>query len=163
MRYKRVPEEGRNEQLTTEFSPRSERQVMFAFLKRMNILGAAPARSRERILVEEFDALDVQRRDLVCQQLDRLWTWLLYAFDGPAGFLSQSSNAQSEFLGKLEIAEERSHSLRQTESGAYYYSAAMLVLYLRGIQASKTDPDTLTLSARVAWGVNRGRELRHGY
>jgi len=136
---------------------------MFAFLKRMNILGGAPARSRERMLVEEFDSLDDGRRDLVCQQLDRLWTWLLHAFDGPAGFLSRPPEDQSEFLGKLEIAEEKSHSLRQTESGAYYYSAALLVLYLRGIQTGKTDPDTLTLSARVAWGVNRGRELRHGY
>jgi len=135
---------------------------MFAFLKGLRFSNAPTALSPEQILIEEFDALEERRRDLVCEQLDRLWTWFLHEFDGPVGFLSQAPAVQNVFLGKLAIAEERSLPHKQGESGAYYYSAALLVRYLRGVLAGSTDPDTLAISARVAWGVNRGHELRHG-
>jgi hypothetical protein len=135
---------------------------MFAFLKGLRLSIASTALSPEQMLIDEFDALEVRRRDLVCEQLDRLWTWFLHEFDGPVGFLGQAPATQDEFLGKLAIAEERSLLRKQTESGAYYYSAALLVRYLRGVLAGNTDPETLAISARVAWGVNRGHELRNG-
>lgn len=135
---------------------------MFAFLKRLKLSCAFVEPGPAGKLVQEFDALDNTRRDQVCEQLDRLWTWFLYQFDGPVGFLGQPPQVQDEFLGKLAVAEERSRSLKQTDLGSYYYSAALLGRYLRGVKANSTDPETLVLSARVAWGVNRGHELRHG-
>src|SRR4051794_12066998 len=136
--------------------------MMSAFLKLLKLSRAIVEPGPARKLVLEFDALNDTKRDLFCEQLDRLWTWFLYQFDGPVGFLCRPPEVQDEFLGKLAVAEERSRSLKQTDLGSYYYSAALLGRYLRGVKANNTDTETLILSARVAWGVNRGHELRHG-
>src|SRR4051794_8704987 len=120
-----------NRTTPVEFTRCTGRNAMFAFLKRLKLSNAFLEPGPARKLVLEFDALDETRRDLVCEQLDRLWTWFLHEFDGPTGFLTQPPEVQHEFLGKLAVAEERGRSLNQTELSAYYYSAALVLRYLR--------------------------------
>lgn len=135
---------------------------MLSFLKRLRLSIRRSAASEERRLVERFDALGPVERDEVCEQLDRLWAWFLHAFDGLAGFLRQAPVAQDDFLDKLALAAETSRPEDRPERAAYYYSAAMLLMYLRGIRAGSKTGDVLALAARVAWGIDRGHRLRKG-
>lgn len=130
---------------------------MFRFLKRRN---AAPdGASPERRLIAELEALDPARLDAAALELERLWAWFTDQFGGTAPFLEKPASEQDAYLDRLNQAVTRSESLKDSELGRFYYSSAILKLFVTGLRSGDSSPDVLALSARVAWMLNHARQL----
>lgn len=128
------------------------------FRKQQHELTPEPP-SQERVLVDEVEALSPERRDRAALELARLWSWLNEEFGGLTGFLSRSEPEQDAFLDRLMLVVERSEAMKETDLGRYYYSSAMLGLFIKALRSRKGDPDQLALSSLVASMVERGRHL----
>ena len=115
--------------------------------------------SQERALVGEVEALPPERRDRAAVELARLWAWLSQEFGGPAGFLNRSEPEQDAFLNRLSLVVERSEGMKETDLGRYYYSSAMLGLFINALRSRQGGPDQLALSSLVASMVEQGRQL----
>ena len=109
--------------------------------------------------MNEVEALPSESRDRVAVELTRLWTWLSLEFHGPAGFLNRSEPEQDAYIDKLMLVVERSRGMKETDLGRYYYSSAMLGLFIKALRGRRGDPDQLALSSLVASLVERGRQL----
>jgi len=115
--------------------------------------------SQERVLVAEVEALSPERRDRAAVELARLWSWLNEEFGGPTGFLNRSESEQAAFLDRLSLVVERSEGMKETDLGRYYYSSALLGLFINALRSRQGDPDQLALSSLVASMVEHGRRL----
>jgi len=131
---------------------------MFAFFKRRS-RGGPEAASPERALIADFEALDPARRDAAALELLRLWTWFNDEFEGTASFVGRPEAEQDAYIDKLAHAAARSESLKSGDLGRFYYSSAMLSLFMRSLRAGDASSDALALSARVAWMINHARQL----
>jgi hypothetical protein len=110
-------------------------------------------------LLADFDALPMLKQDGAARQLSQLWDWFRDEFGGPAEFMAKPSKEQEAYIDKLGAAVERSTRLKDTDLGRYYFSSALLREYLAALRANDISPTALAISDRVAWMVERGREL----
>ena len=134
---------------------------MFAFFRRRGRAGQDTG-SPERALIAGFEALEPARQDAAALELLRLWTWFNDEFEGTASFVGRPEAEQDAYIDKLAHAAARSASLKDGDLGRFYYSSAMLSLFMRALRAGDSSPDALALSARVAWMINHARQLQAG-
>lgn len=113
----------------------------------------------EQRLIAAYDALDQERRDGVAQQLSVLWAWFIEEFGGPGAFTACPDFEQEAYLAKLDMAARRSEPLKDGDLGRYYFSSALLRCFVNALRTQDTSADALAVSDRVAWLIERGRQL----
>jgi hypothetical protein len=132
---------------------------MIGFFRRRKDEPKPEPASQERVLMDQFHALDPDQRDRVAVQLAELWEWLITEFGGPAGFLDKPQAEQDAYIERLRIVTQRTEEHKETDLGRYYYSSALLSLYASALRAERRDPDQTALAALVASMIDRGRQL----
>jgi hypothetical protein len=131
---------------------------MLPFLKTTNHFATEEPVDENRLLLEEFAALDVQRRDEVADRLAVLWHCFVEAFGSPAEFNRQPRAAQDTYIAKFERVATRSQHVRRAENGHLHYSVALMLHFLRIARDGARQQSALDVSGHVATLINRARE-----
>jgi hypothetical protein len=133
-------------------------RLMLPFLKTTNHFATEEPVDENRLLLEEFAALDVQRRDEVADRLAVLWHCFVEAFGSPAEFNRQPRVAQDTYIAKFERVATRSQHVRRAENGHLHYSVALMLHFLRIARDGARQQSALDVSGHVATLINRARE-----
>jgi hypothetical protein len=133
----------RRNQVAAPLQRSSEGVQMFRIFKRRDAHSATT--TPERLLIAEFEALEPVRRDAAALELHRLWSWFTEEFGGTASFLDQPLSEQDAYIDKLSNAAARSQSLKNSDLGRFYYSSAMLSLFMVSLRSGESTPDALAL------------------
>ena len=116
------------------------------------------------MLLVELDELDPESQDSTARQLALLWSAFVDEF-GISQFVQDPSPEHQAYLERLDRIIDKSREKRKSELGVYYYSTALLRLFLEARLTRDTSPTARALSERLVWLIERGRQLeadRHG-
>jgi len=125
---------------------------MWSFFKRASKPG------RAEMLLVELDKLDPESQDSTARQLALLWSAFVDEF-GISQFVQDPSPEHQAYLERLDRIIDKSREKRKSELGVYYYSTALLRLFLEARLTRDTSPTARALSERLVWLIERGREL----
>ena len=109
-------------------------------------------------LLSEINALDQEKRDSTARQLALLWSAFVDEF-GISQFVQDPSPEHQAYLERLDRIIDKSREKRKLELGVYYYSTALLRLFLEARLTRDTSPTARALAERLVWLIERGREL----
>jgi hypothetical protein len=131
---------------------------MLSFLKRSRHDEVQHGVDENRVLLDEFVALDPSRQDEAAETLATLWQCFVEVFGGPASFRGKPRTVQDAYIAKFERVAARSCHVKHTEKGHLHYSVALMVRFLVAARDHDRRPSALDLSDQVAGLINRARE-----
>src|SRR5215211_1817411 len=117
---------------------------MWSFFKRVS------ERDRANMLLLELDELDLGSLDRTARQLALLWSAFAHEF-GISQFVQDPSPEHQAYLERLDRIIDKCREKRKSELGVYYYSAALLRLFLEARVTRDTSPTARALSERLVW------------
>jgi hypothetical protein len=134
---------------------------MWSFFERKTV-GARDMATEHpaQVLLSDFTKTDSQSQQRTAQQLAQLWSGFLEEFGGPRPFLNAPQGQQDQYLERLDRIVERSRLRKETELGRFYFSAAMLRLYLEALRNGDTAQQAVALSRCLVALIDEGRDGR---
>src|SRR5690349_14297106 len=118
------------------------------------------ASGEDTTLLEEFDALDPDKRETAAAQFSQFWEWFEEEFGSPMGFLGQPQAKQQQYRRKVDTLSKRSRTKKAGEFSSVYYGSALLGLYIKALQSGRSGSSDMELMARIDAIANLGRQLR---
>jgi len=131
---------------------------MFSVVKRSRPHEDDGVVDENRLLLNEFGALDPARRDEVAEKLAVLWHCFVEVFGNPARFHGEPRAVQDAYIAKFEQVTSRSVHVRHSEAGHLHYSVAFMLRFLLAARDDDRRQSALDLSNRVAGLINRVRD-----
>jgi hypothetical protein len=131
---------------------------MLSFLKRSGRDEAQNGIDENRVLLDEFAALDPSRQDEAAEKLAVLWHCFVESFGSPGKFYGEPRTVQDSYIAKFERVAARSSQVKHTEKGHLHYRVAFMVGFLVAARDNDRRQSALDLSEFVAELINRVRE-----
>jgi hypothetical protein len=131
---------------------------MLSFLKRAQQDEVQDVIDENRILLDEFIALDQARQDEAAEKLAVLWHCFVEVFGSPGKFHGEPRTVQDAYILKFERVAARSRHVKHTEKGHLHYSVALMLQFLIAARDNDRRQSALDLSEFVADLINRVRE-----
>jgi hypothetical protein len=131
---------------------------VFALLKKPDPGPADEADLRLQALIDEFDALDGEKKDAVARAIWLLWTAFRQTFEGMAGFMEASEQEQDAYLAKIRKASESMSAGKDAGRGHYYYATSMMLSYVSGWRRETVSKAQKDLSEKVVAMIDRQRQ-----
>jgi hypothetical protein len=136
-------------------------RAMWSFFERKTVGARDMAADHPaQVLLSDFTKTDRQSQQRTAQQLAQLWSGFLEEFEGPRPFLNAPQGRQNQYLERLDRIVERSRSRKDTELARFYFSAAMLRLYLEALRTDDTAQEAVALSQCLVALIDEGRDRR---
>ena len=130
---------------------------MLSFLNRSRHDEVQHGVDENRVLLDEFVALDPSRQDEAAEKLATLWQCFVEVFGGPASFRGKPRTVQDAYIAKFERVASRSCHVKHTDKGHLHYSVALMVQFLVAARDNDRRQSALDLSDQVAGLINRAR------
>jgi hypothetical protein len=111
-----------------------------------------------RVLLDEFRALDPVRQDEAAEKLAVLWHCFVEVFGNPARFHGEPRGVQDAYIAKFEQVASRSYHVRHSETGHLHYSVAFMLRFLLAARGDDRRQSALDLSNHMAGLINRVRD-----
>jgi hypothetical protein len=111
-----------------------------------------------RVLLDEFRALEPFRQDEAAERLAGLWHCFIEVFGSPAKFGGEPKTVQDNYIGKFERVAARSCHVKHTEQGHLHYSVALMLRFLVAARDNDRQRSALDLSERIASLINGVRD-----
>jgi hypothetical protein len=131
---------------------------MLSFLKRSRRDDIQDSVDANRVLLDEFVALDQPRQDEAAEKLAVLWHCFVEVFGSPDKFHGEPRTVQDDYIAKFERVAARSEHVKHEEKGHLHYSVALMLQFLVAARDNDRRQSALDLSAFVADRINRARE-----
>src|SRR5215211_8121887 len=103
---------------------------MLSFLKRSGRDEAQNGIDENRVLMNEFAALDPSRRDEAAEKLAVLWHCFVEVFGSPDRFYAEPRAVQDAYIAKFERVAARTGQVKDAEKGHLHYSVAFMLRFL---------------------------------
>jgi len=132
--------------------------VLSSFLKRLRPDEVPHDVDENRVLLNEFIALDQSRQDDAAEKLAVLWHCFVEVFGSPGTFHGEPRTVQDAYIAKFERVAERSRHVTHTEKGHLHYSVALMLQFIIAARDNDRRQSALDLSEFVADLINRVRE-----
>jgi hypothetical protein len=131
---------------------------MLSFLRRAQQDAVQDVIDENRILLDEFSALDQARQDEAAEKLAVLWHCFVEVFGSPGKFHGEPRTVQDAYIVKFERVAARSRHVTHSENGHLHYSVALMLQFLIAARDNDRRQSALDLSQFVADLINRVRE-----
>jgi hypothetical protein len=131
---------------------------MLSFLRRSRHDEVKDRVDENRVLLDEFIALDQSRQDEAAEKLAVLWHCFVEVFGSPGKFHGEPRTVQDAYIAKFEQVAARSRHVTHTEKGHLHYSVALMLQFLIAARDNDRRQSALDLSEFVADLINRVRE-----
>ena len=131
---------------------------MLSFLKRLSPDEVPDVIDENRVLLDEFIALDPSRQDDAAEKLAVLWHCFVEVFGSPGKFHGEPRTVQDAYIAKFERVAARSRHVKHTENGHLHYSVAFMLQFLIAARDNDRRRSALDLSEFVADLINGVRE-----
>ena len=103
---------------------------MLSFLKRSRRDEVEDRVDENRVLMNEFAALDPSRQDEAAEKLAVLWHCFIEVFGSPAQFHGEPRAVQDAYIAKFERVAARTGQVKDAEKGHLHYSVAFMLRFL---------------------------------
>ena len=103
---------------------------MLSFLRRSRHDEVPGDIDENRVLLDEFIALDPSRQDDAAEKLAVLWHCFVEVFGSPGKFHGEPRIVQDAYITKFERVATRSRHVTDTEKGHLHYSVALMLQFL---------------------------------
>jgi hypothetical protein len=131
---------------------------MLSLVRRSKPVEEEQSLDANRVLLEEFAALDPSRQGEAAEKLAVLWHCFVEVFGSPAQFQHEPRAVQDAYIAKFEHVVSRSAHVRHSETGHLHYSVALMLRFLLAARDDDRRPSALDLSSHVASLINRVRD-----
>src|SRR3712207_5935276 len=131
---------------------------MLSFLKRSRGHDNLDGLDEDRLLLDEFVALEQSLQEEAADKLAVLWNCFVEVFGSPAKFQGEPRTVQDAYIGKFERVVSRSFHVKHTENGHLHYSVALMLRFLVAARDDDRRQSALDLSGFVADLINGVRE-----
>ena len=131
---------------------------MLSFRKKARHLQVQDHVDENRVLLDEFRALEPFRQDEAAERLAGLWHCFIEVFGSPAKFGGEPRTVQDNYIGKFERVAARSCHVKHTEQGHLHYSVALMLRFLVAARDYDRQRSALDLSEHIASLINGVRD-----
>lgn len=131
---------------------------MLSFLKSAIRTDSEGRLDENRLLLDEFAALEPSQQDEAAEHLAVLWHCFAEAFGSPAEFHRADRTTQDAYIAKFERVAKRTVDVKHEARGHLHYSVAFMLRFLLIARDGADSPSAFALSGRVANLINRARE-----
>jgi len=131
---------------------------MLSFLKSARHDEVQEPLDDNRVLLDEFAALDAIHRNEAADQLAILWQCFVDEFENPAAFQREPKAKQDDYIAKFERVAARTVEVKHTEKGHLHYGVALMLRFLLVARDGARQQSALALSGRVASLINGARD-----
>ena len=108
-------------------------------------------------VLQEFEALPPEMQERVAQDLVALWGRFAHAVGGFSDGPPEESAETESAIASLEASEARMQATRGSEHAHYFYSVALMRLYLAALGGERSDPNLLRAATLVTDLIDRAR------
>ena len=131
---------------------------MLSFLKSARHDEVQEPLDANRVLLDEFAALDAIHQNEAADQLAVLWQCFVDEFENPAAFQREPKAKQDDYISKFERVAARTEKVKRTEKGHLHYGVALMLRFLLVARDGARQQSALALSGRVASLINGARD-----
>src|SRR5215212_9439905 len=131
---------------------------MLSFLKSARHDEVQEPLDDNRVLLDEFAALDAIRQNEAADQLAVLWQCFVDEFKNPAAFQREPKAKQDDYIAKFERVAARTEEVKHTQKGHLHYGIALMLQFLLVARDGARQQSALALSGRVASLINGARD-----
>src|SRR5215212_6805846 len=103
---------------------------MLSFLKSARHDEVQEPLDENRVLLDEFAALDAIQQNEAADQLAILWQCFVDEFKNPAAFHREPKAEQDNYIAKFERVAARTEEVKQSQKGHLHYSIALMLQFL---------------------------------
>jgi hypothetical protein len=127
-------------------------------LRRLFGWNPADARLAPGTVLQEFSALSPEIQNRVAQDLVALWDRFAQTVGECHDVSSQESDETKRAIASLEASEERMRGTRGSDHAHYFYSVALMRLYLAALAGDRSDPDLLLAADLTTRLIDEARD-----